>query len=92
LLAEHFLREIEAKEKAGVQRWDPKAVDLLRAHVWPETSGSFGTSFIALTSSPRAVRSMPERFEGYPGQPREEYEPKKKARPPRRTASRAARR
>jgi two-component system response regulator AtoC len=93
LLAEHFLREIEAKEKAGVQRWDPKAVDLLRAHVWPgnvrELRNIVHRAYILTEGSTidaRTVRGL------LPDSLGEEYEPKKKARPPRRTASRAARR
>jgi len=93
LLAEHFLREIEAKEKAGVQRWDPKAVDLLRAHVWPgnvrELRNIVHRAYILTEGSTidaRTVRGL------LPDSLGEEYEPKKKARPPRRTPSRAARR
>ncbi len=35
LLAEHFRREIEAREKAGVTAFEPAALDLLQQHEWP---------------------------------------------------------
>jgi DNA-binding NtrC family response regulator len=35
ILAEHFRREIEKQERSGVLNWEPKAMDLLRAHDWP---------------------------------------------------------
>jgi DNA-binding NtrC family response regulator len=35
LLSEHFRREIEAQEKAGVTTIDPKAISVLQAHDWP---------------------------------------------------------
>jgi two-component system, NtrC family, response regulator HydG len=93
LLAEHFLREIEEREKAGVQHWDPKAIDLLRAHVWPgnvrELRNIVHRAYILTEGSTidaRTVRGL------LPGKLGEESEPKKKVRPPRRTPSRAARR
>jgi DNA-binding NtrC family response regulator len=35
LLAEHFRKQIEDQERAGVSAWDPRALDLLRAWDWP---------------------------------------------------------
>jgi DNA-binding NtrC family response regulator len=35
LLAEHFRREIEEQEKAGVKQFEPEAVELLQGHDWP---------------------------------------------------------
>ncbi len=35
VLAEHFRREIEAQEKAGVESFEPTALDLLQKHTWP---------------------------------------------------------
>ncbi len=35
LLAEHFRKQIEEQEKAGVSAWDPRALELLRAWDWP---------------------------------------------------------
>jgi len=35
VLAEHFRREIEAQEKAGVETFEPAALDLLQKHTWP---------------------------------------------------------
>ena len=93
LLAEHFLREIDLKEKAGVQRWDPKAGDLLRAHVWPgnvrELRNIVHRAYILTEGSTidaQTVRGL------LPDNLGEECEPKKKARPLRRTPGRAARR
>jgi len=93
LLAEHFLREIETREKAGVQHWDPKALELLRAHVWPgnvrELRNIVHRAYILTEGSTigaRTVRGL------LPDKLGEESEPKKKARPQRRTPSRAARR
>src|SRR5215471_9185552 len=93
LLADHFLREIEAREKVGVQHLDPKALDLLRAHVWPgnvrELRNIVHRAYILAegdTIDARVVRGLlPENLG-------EESEPKKKPRPQRRTQSRAARR
>jgi DNA-binding NtrC family response regulator len=35
LLAEHFRREIEAQEKAGVAKFEPNAIEALQAYDWP---------------------------------------------------------
>jgi DNA-binding NtrC family response regulator len=35
ILAEHFRREIESQEKAGVESFENAALDLLRRHDWP---------------------------------------------------------
>ncbi|MEX0880182.1 MAG: sigma-54 dependent transcriptional regulator [Thermoanaerobaculia bacterium] len=35
LLAEHFRRQIEEQEKAGVTGWDPAALQMLDRHDWP---------------------------------------------------------
>jgi DNA-binding NtrC family response regulator len=35
LLAEHFRREIEEQEKAGVEAFEPAALELLQRHEWP---------------------------------------------------------
>ena len=35
LLADHFLREIDQQEKAGVRQFDPAAIALLQSHSWP---------------------------------------------------------
>ncbi len=35
LLAEHFRRQIEEQEKAGVQSWDPAALRMLETYGWP---------------------------------------------------------
>jgi two-component system, NtrC family, response regulator HydG len=35
LLAEHFLEQIEAKERSGIRGFDAKATDALLAHDWP---------------------------------------------------------
>ncbi len=35
LLAEHFRRQIEEQEKAGVTGWDPAALQMLGRHDWP---------------------------------------------------------
>ena len=35
LLAEHFRKQIEDQEKAGVQGWDPAALRMLEAYSWP---------------------------------------------------------
>jgi DNA-binding NtrC family response regulator len=34
-LAEHFRRQIEEQEKAGVTAWSPEALDMLHSHDWP---------------------------------------------------------
>ena len=91
LLAEHFLREIEGKEKAGVQHWDPKAVELLRAHIWPgnvrELRNIVHRAYILTegnTIDALTVRGL------LPDNLGEECEPKKKPRPARRTSGRTA--
>ncbi len=35
LLAEHFRKLIEEQEKAGVSRWDPRALEILQRWNWP---------------------------------------------------------
>jgi DNA-binding NtrC family response regulator len=35
ILAEHFLREIDQQEKAGVKQFEPAAIQLLQARDWP---------------------------------------------------------
>jgi DNA-binding NtrC family response regulator len=35
LLAEHFRKLIEEQEKAGVSRWDPRALEILQRWDWP---------------------------------------------------------
>jgi len=35
LLAEHFRKQIEEQEHAGVTAWDPKALDRLQSYDWP---------------------------------------------------------
>jgi len=35
LLAEHFRKQIEDQERAGVSGWEPKALDILQAYEWP---------------------------------------------------------
>ncbi len=35
LLAEHFRRQIEEQEKAGVRGWEPAALEMLDHHDWP---------------------------------------------------------
>ncbi len=35
LLAEHFRKQIEEQEKAGISEWDPQAVELLQRWDWP---------------------------------------------------------
>ena len=35
LLAEHFRRQIEEQEKAGVMSWDPAALRMLESYGWP---------------------------------------------------------
>jgi DNA-binding NtrC family response regulator len=35
LLAEHFRRQIEAQEKAGVSQWEDGALEMLQGHAWP---------------------------------------------------------
>jgi two-component system response regulator AtoC len=35
LLAEHFRKQIEEQEKAGVQGWNPKALEILSKYGWP---------------------------------------------------------
>jgi two-component system response regulator AtoC len=35
LLAEHFRRQIEEQEKAGVKSWDPEALRMLESYDWP---------------------------------------------------------
>jgi DNA-binding NtrC family response regulator len=35
LLAEHFRRQIEEQEKAGVEQWEPGAIEALQSHEWP---------------------------------------------------------
>jgi DNA-binding NtrC family response regulator len=35
LLAEHFRRQIEAQEKAGVTGWEEEALEALKRHPWP---------------------------------------------------------
>jgi two-component system, NtrC family, response regulator AtoC len=34
-LAEHFRRQIEEQEKAGVTAWDPEALEMLNSYDWP---------------------------------------------------------
>jgi DNA-binding NtrC family response regulator len=35
ILAEHFRKQIEEQERAGIAGWDPKALELLESYHWP---------------------------------------------------------
>jgi DNA-binding NtrC family response regulator len=90
LLAEHFRREIEAQEKAGVAKLEPKAVEALQAYDWPgnvrELRNMVHRAYIMAegdTITATVVRGL------LPVRPGEDGEPKK-SRPPRKASSAAS--
>jgi len=91
LLAEHFRREIERQEKAGIQQWEPKALELLATHRWPgnvrELRNVVHRAYILTegrTISADVVRGL------LPDDLGQECEPRKKTKTARRSPARGA--